>query len=104
MLGVTKLVTALVAVVSLVQAHPGETQEEHQAEILARSDYIANLENQSLFHCQKKLNKRDGASLSGLETIARRRMEKVRELRKELNLEEDGKRIKTSSESHDSKA
>jgi hypothetical protein len=91
MLGVTTLVAAVVAAVSLVQAHPGATQEELRAEILAQSKYIANLENQNLFHCEKKLNKRDGTSPTELETIARRRMEKVKALRKELNLGEDGK-------------
>jgi hypothetical protein len=96
MLGVTTLVNALVTAVIVVQAHPGATQEELRAEIMAQSKYIASLENQNLFHCEKKLSKRDGTSLSRLEAIAHRRIDRVRTLRRELNLEEDGKRIKTS--------
>jgi hypothetical protein len=91
MLGVTTLVAALAVAASLVQAHPGETQEELQAEMLAQSKYIASLDNQNLFHCEKKLNKRDGASPTELETLAQRRMEKVKALRRELNIGEDGK-------------
>lgn len=94
MLSLTTLLAALVASASLVHAHPGASREEIQAEILAQSEYVANLENTNLYHCEKKLNKRDGSSASELETIARRRMEKVSMLRRELNLREDGKKLR----------
>jgi hypothetical protein len=88
MLRFTVLITAFAAVASFVNAHPGMTQEELQAEILARSTNQYNL-----LHCEKKLQKRDGSSPSDLETIARRRIERVKALRRDLNLQGNGKWI-----------
>jgi hypothetical protein len=89
-LGVFALVTALTAVFTLAKSHPGETQEGLRAEMLAQRKYIAKLENQNLFHCERKLHKRDSLALSEFEIIARRRKDKVKALRRKLNLGEDG--------------
>jgi hypothetical protein len=82
---------ALLRVVTIVMAHPGATDEELRAELKVRNDYIASLENNNLLHCAKILNKRDGSGSNELESIANRRMRKVKALRRDLGLSEDGR-------------
>jgi hypothetical protein len=91
MVGLYTAITVLVGAVTLVTAHPGATEEELRVELEARNNYIANLENNNLLHCVKKLDKRDGAGQSEIDTIAKRRMQKVKALRRDLGLNLDGK-------------
>jgi hypothetical protein len=87
---------AAFAVIALVHAHPGESQESLQAELEVRNGYIASLENKNLAHCIPKLTKRGDPGQNELQAIANRRIEKVKALRGERGLSEDGMWISVS--------
>jgi hypothetical protein len=78
------------AAIALVHAHPGASHESLEAELRVRNDYIASLENKDFAHCAPKLTKRGETGQNELQAIARRRIEKVKALRRELGLAEGG--------------
>jgi hypothetical protein len=89
MVNIFTYTVALVAA-ALVYSHPGESEEILQAELEARSNYIAGLENNNLANCVPKLKKRSESGYNDYQAIAKRRVEKVKALRRELGLAEDG--------------
>ena len=91
MVGFYTIGTAFLAAASLVQAHPGESEEHLQTELEARNNYIASLKNSNLASCARKLKKRDASGVSGIEAITQRRMQKVKLLRRNLGLDEESK-------------
>jgi hypothetical protein len=83
----------VLAAATLVQAHPGQSEESLMAELNIRNAYIENLENANLANCVPKLTKRGLDGQDQLQAIAKRRLEKVKALRRGLGLAEDGTRI-----------
>jgi hypothetical protein len=95
MVGFHTIAAAFLAVTtSIIQAHPRASDSDLRAEVEARNRYLETLENKNLLHCAKKLDKRDGNGPTGIETIAQRRISKVKALRRKLGLNEDGKYYK----------
>jgi hypothetical protein len=86
---------ALVAA-TLVYSHPGESEDSLRADLEARNSYIASLENNNFANCVPKLNKRSESGQNEYQAIAKRRVEKVKSLRRELGLAEDGTRVPAS--------
>lgn len=87
-------VTAILAIflaAASVQAHLGISEEEIQAEISAKRNFIAELRYQSLAHCEKVLQKRDELGPGFLHSTIERRMAKVAELRKKLKIKDSGR-------------
>ena len=80
---------AAFAVIALVHAHPGASQESLQAELEVRNGYIVSLINKNLADCIPKLTKRGDPGQNELQVIANRGIEKVKALRRERGLSED---------------
>ena len=89
MVQLNSLLTLLATTTSLVQAHPGQSHESKLAELRQRNEYISQLENKDLAHCEGKLSKRGELSA----TVERRR-ETLKALRRDRGFSEDGDLLK----------
>ncbi|KAF2433557.1 aromatic compound dioxygenase [Tothia fuscella] len=74
---------------TLAHAHPGQSEESLRVEAEARNNYIDSLENANLANCIPKIMKRGADGHSQLQTIAKRRSDKVKALRREIGVAED---------------
>jgi hypothetical protein len=83
--------TAALAAATLVQAHPGQSEESLRAELEAVNAYIGTLDNANLANCVPKFTKRGLDGQNQLQTVVNRRLDKVKALRRDLGLAEDGK-------------
>jgi hypothetical protein len=90
MIGLLTIAATLLVEPLLVQAHVGASLESLRAEHKAHHDYIRSLEHTNLAHCIPKLAKRSNFEQNDVQAIAKRRIEKVKLLRRERGLNEDG--------------